>query len=205
MAGSDPVSVQISHKLGYTTTAATSATATVTGLGVAVQKGQAAGIGFWHNQNGQALINSFNGGGAATALSNWLASNFAHLFGNLAGMTNAQVAAYYLAQFGQSGPKLGAEELATALNVYATTNSLGGTAAQAYGFKVDAYGLGASSYNVGANGAAFGVANNTVLDVYQFLQAANARSAQGMMYGGDATLIAEAVNVFDAINSAGGI
>jgi hypothetical protein len=204
-AGGDPVGVQISHRLGDTTTATTSATATVTALGVGVRKGQAAGIGFWHNSNGQALINSFNGGGFATALGNWLADSFANLFGNLAGQTNAQVAAFYLTQFGMSGSKLGVDVLATALNVYATTSALGGTAAVAYGFKVDGYGLGASSYNVGGSGAAFGVANNTVLNVYQLLQAANARAANGVLYGGDPTLMVLALNVFEGVNTAGGL
>jgi hypothetical protein len=120
-------------------------------------------------------------------------------------MTNAQVAAYYLTQFAAAGPKLGAEVMATALNVYATTSSLGGTAAQAYGFKVDAYGLGASTSNVGSNGAAFGVANNTTLNVYQLLMAANAKVVNGVMYGGDATLTAAAVSMFDAVNGAGGL
>ena len=204
-SGSDTIKVQISHKLGYTTTATTSATATVTALGVGVQGGQAAGIGFWHNKNGQALIGSFNGGGSTTALGDWLANSFANLFGSLAGKTNAQVAAYYLTLFGERGPNLGAEVMATALNVYATTSSLGGTAAQAYGFKVSAYGLGASSYNVGCDGSAFGVANNTVLNVYQILRAANAEAANGVLYAGDATLIAQALNVFDGINTAGAI
>jgi uncharacterized repeat protein (TIGR01451 family) len=199
------VSVQISHVHAYTTTATTSATATVTGLGVAVQKGQAAGIGFWHNKNGQALIDSFNGGTSATALGNWLASNFSNLFGSLAGKTNSDVAAFYQTLFGQFGSKLGAEVMATALNVFATTSSLGGSAAQAYGFTVNAYGLGASSYNVGSNGAAFGVTNNTALNVYQFLLAANAKVSKGVLYSGDTTLIADAVNVFDGINTAGGI
>ena len=204
-AGGDPVGVQISHNLGYTTTATTSATATVTSLGTGVQKGQAASIGFWHNSSGQALIQSFNGGAKSTALGNWLAATFANLYGGLAGKTNAYVAAYYVTLFGQSGSKLGAEVLATALNVYATTSSLGGTAAQAYGFKVDAYGLGASSWNVGGNGAAFGVANNTVLNVYQLLQAANAKAVSGVLYGGDPTLMALALNVFDGVNTAGGL
>ncbi len=204
-AASLAVSVRISHNLGYTTTATTSATATITGLGAAVQKGQGAGIGYWHNKNGQALIAGFGITAAGQSLANWLATTFPHLFGNLAGMTNAQVASYYLTQFGQSGPKLGAEVMATALNVYATTSSLGGAAGQAYGFTVSAYGLGASSYNVGGNGAAFGVANNTTLNVYQLLQAADLQQGgKGVLYGGNGTLIADAVNVFDGINSAGG-
>jgi hypothetical protein len=55
--------------------------------------------------------------------------------------------------------------LATALNVYATTSSLGGTAAVVYGFHVSPAGLGACSFNVGLDGAAFGVANDATLTV----------------------------------------
>jgi hypothetical protein len=72
----EPVQVTISHNLGYTTTATTKATATVTSLGLGVSTGQTAGIGFWQNTNGQALIASFNGGSTSTMLSAWLASTF---------------------------------------------------------------------------------------------------------------------------------
>jgi len=41
------------------------------------------------------------------------------------------VASFYLSQFGLSGPKAEAQVLATALNVYATTSSLGGNAGAA--------------------------------------------------------------------------
>jgi hypothetical protein len=71
--GIDAVSVQISHNLGNTTTATVYPTANVTTLGQDVQHGLTGGIGFWHGKNGQALINSFNGGSNATALSTWLA------------------------------------------------------------------------------------------------------------------------------------
>jgi hypothetical protein len=37
-----------------------------------VQQGQAAGIGFWNNKNGQALILALNGGGASHELGDWL-------------------------------------------------------------------------------------------------------------------------------------
>jgi hypothetical protein len=184
---------------------------TVANLGIGVQKGQAGGIGFWHNNNGQKLLNSFSGGPNATALANWLAATFPNLYGinatagNLTGKTNAQVAAFYLTLFNLSGPKLDAQVLATALNVYATTQSLGGTAAQTYGFKVDAYGLGAASFSVGANGPAFGVVNNTTLNVYQLLLAANKKAVGGVLYGGDQSLRNQAINVFDAINQAGGL
>ena len=46
------------------------------------------------------------------------------------------MAAFYQAQL--SSNVLDAEVLATALNVYATTQSLGGTAGRAYGFTVSA-------------------------------------------------------------------
>src|SRR5262249_44787527 len=76
-----------------------------------VVAGQFATIGFWHNQNGQAVINAFNGSSSSTALGTWLASNFPHLFGaanpylsgSLAGKTNAQVAAAYLNLWTPSG------------------------------------------------------------------------------------------------------
>ena len=63
--------------------------------------GDTATIGFWHNKNGQALIDSLNGGSTATALGNWLATQFPYLYGpqssnNLTGATNAQVAALFL-------------------------------------------------------------------------------------------------------------
>jgi hypothetical protein len=98
-----------------------------------------------------------------------------------------------------------AEVLAAALNVYATTQSLGGNAGVAYGFAVTANGLGASSVNVGADGAAFGVANNTTRNVYQLLLAVNRRAVNGVRYNGDATLRQQASDLFDALNSAGGL
>jgi hypothetical protein len=205
------VSVQISHNLGNTTTATVSDTATVTNLGLGVKHGLTGDIGFWHNSSGQALINSFNGGSTATALSSWLATAFPNLYGasaggnNLTGQSNAQVAAFYLSQFALPSPTVEAQVLATALNVYATTTSLGGTAGQAYGFTVTATGLGADSYNVGSDGAAFGVANKTTLNVYELLQAVNRQAVNGVLYNGDKTLRSEASDLFGALNQAGAI
>jgi uncharacterized repeat protein (TIGR01451 family) len=207
----ETVQVTIRHNLGYTTTASTTGTATVTNLGQGVQHGQAAGIGFWHNKNGQALIQSFNGGSTSTVLANWLAATLPNLYGtgaganNLTGMTNAQLAAFYQTQFGLPGAKVEAQVLATALNVFATTMSLGGTAGAAYGFTVSATGLGAQSYSVGSDGAAFGVANSSTLNVYELLQAVNQRAVNGLLYGGNTTLRQEAADLFNALNSAGGI
>jgi hypothetical protein len=186
-------------------------TVVVTNLGSGVQAGQSSGGGFWHNTNGQALIDSFNGGANHTELSTWLATNFPNLYGanagghNLTGETNAQVAALYQSLFSLQGPKLDAAVLGTALSIYATTASLGGTVAQQYGFTVTAYGLGAAAYNVGSDGAAFGVPNGTTRNVYQLLQTVNSQAVAGVLYNGDLTLRQEAMDVFDGIAARGGL
>jgi hypothetical protein len=213
--GSYALSVQISHNLGNTTTATVFPTATVTSLGQTVQHGLTGDIGFWNNKSGQALINAFNGGPDATALSSWLATAFPNLYGanagsnNLSGFSNAQVAAFYQSQLSLRflfGSNLEAEVLATALNVYASTLSLGGNLGQTYGFSVTATGLGADSFNVGADGAAFGVANNSTRNVYELLEAVNQQAVVGApLYNGDTTLRKEANDLFDALNQAGAI
>jgi hypothetical protein len=205
------VSVQISNPNTTPNPATVSDTVTVTSLGQNVVKGLTGTIGFWHNSNGQLLITSFNGGQSSTALSAWLVATFPNLYGagtgsnNLTGMTNAQVAAYLQTLFSMSGSKAQAQVLAVALNVYATTSSLGGNAGKAYGFTVSAAGLGAYSFNVGTDGAAFGVANNTTLNVYELLQAVNKQAKNGVLYGGDATLQSECADLFTALNNAGDI
>jgi N-acetylneuraminic acid mutarotase len=185
--------------------------ATVSSLGLYVQSGQTAEIGFWHNKHGQALIDSFNGGPDATALSAWLAASFPNLYGasagsnNQSGKTNAEVAAFYLSQFDLHGPKVEAQVLATALNVYATTLALGGTAAQAYGFAVSAGGLGARSFNVGDDGSAFGVANRGTLNVYQLLLAANQAAVQGVLFSSNRSAQHDGADLFGDLNEAGEI
>jgi hypothetical protein len=139
-------------------TATVSDTATVTRLGQGVGTGLTAGIGFWHNKNGQALITSFNGGPSSTVLPNWQAASFPNLYGagaganSLAGKTNAQVATYFQTLFALGGTQVQAQVLAVALKVYARTSSLGGTAGVAYGFTVSATRPGARSYSVGTEG-----------------------------------------------------
>ena len=103
------------------------------------------------------------------------------------------------------GKQAQGQALAVALNVYATTSSLGGNAGAAYGFSVSATGLGARSYSVGKDGAAFGVANNTTLDVYQLLLAVNKKAVNGVLYGGNTTLQAQAAELFNALDQAGSI
>jgi hypothetical protein len=177
----------------------------------AVQKGQTAGIGFWNNKNGQALIKSFNGGATATQLASWLAATLPDTFGahagsnNLTGKSNADVAALFQQDFLLKGVKLDAQLLATALNVYATSATLDSNKAAApYGFAVSGDGVGTAAVNVGGNGAAFGVANNAVLTVMDLLKAADAQAVNGVLYNGDATKRNEANNVFNAINESGG-
>jgi uncharacterized repeat protein (TIGR01451 family) len=209
--GKDMISVQISHKLGYTTTARVGGTATVTSLGLNVQRHLAGSIGFWDGKNGQALVSHFNGGAAATALSAWLAATFPDLYGanagadNLTGKTNAQVATFFQSLYSLSIPRADAQVLAMALNVYATTSSLGGSAGTAYGFTVSATGLGARLYNVGGDGAAFGVANRTTLNVYEMLLAVDWKAVAGILYGGNATLRQQVTSLFNALDQAGAI
>jgi uncharacterized repeat protein (TIGR01451 family) len=184
--------------------------------GSPLSQGQTATIGFWHNKNGQAVINNFNGGPAATALGNWLATNFHNLFGSLAGKSNAQVASAYLTAFANTGGVQGntyVQSFAVALAIYTTTDSLGGAstaanpATAAFGFKITAAGAGAATYNIGSNGAAFGVANGTTLTVLQILQFANNNfdAECGHFYVGDKTRTSDLNNVLSGINQAGDI
>ena len=87
--------------------------------------------------------------------------------------------------FNLGSPKIDAHFLATALDVYASTAFLGGADGAKYGFKSTAFGLGAASFNVGSDGAAFGVTNGTVLNVYQILKAIDARAGTGTLYMGN--------------------
>jgi hypothetical protein len=180
-------------------------------LGPAVGRGATATMGFWHNKNGQAVINSFNGSSSSKLLSNWMASNFPNLFGSFAGQTNAQIAADFLTAFGNVGGVQGntyAQTFAVALAVYATDPTLGGNAtAASYGFVVKSGGTGSDSFNVGSNGAAFGVPNNTLLSVFGILQILNSNynPTTHQFYGGSQTLTSAANNVTNGINQGGDI
>jgi parallel beta-helix repeat protein len=181
-----------------------------------VQPGQTASLGFWHSKPGQTLISSFNGGSNSTALANWLATTFPRLYGalagphNLTGMTNAQVAVFYDTLFHErADPRnlshLNASVLSVALDVYATTSSLGGSVAAPYGFTVSAAGLGNATFNISTSGPAFGVPNGTVLTVNQILQAVNDRAVNGVLYNGDAQLRGLADDLFRGLIQAGAI
>ncbi|HLH18216.1 MAG TPA: putative Ig domain-containing protein [Bryobacteraceae bacterium] len=150
-----------------------------------IAAGDTATIGFWHNQNGQALINCLNGGPNATELGNWLATEFPYLYGpnagsgnNLAGKTNAQVAAYYMSVFGSD--KTGAQIMAGALAAYVTNTGLaGGTGAAGYGFNTSAIGTGGHAYNVGTSGSSIGLSNNQAYTVLTLLQQVNLSKRNG--------------------------
>jgi uncharacterized delta-60 repeat protein len=179
--------------------------------GGTVRHGQAAGIGFWNNKNGQALIKSFNGG-TGHQLADWLAATLPNTFGaraggnNLTGKSNADIAALFQQDFVMKGVKLDAQVLATALSVYATNATLDSTGVAAqYGFTVGGDGLGTATVNVGSDGDAFGVASNTTMTVMDVLLAADAQAVNGVLYGGSTTKRSHANDVFSAINQAGGL
>jgi hypothetical protein len=175
-----------------------------------VLPGQTEDAAFWHSGSGQALLRQFDGGPSATALANWLAASFPNLYGasagadDLSGQSNAQVAAFFQGLFAEGHENLAVQVLATALNVYAMTASLGGNTALAYGLLVTAGGLGASSFDVGPDGAAFGVADHTALTVNQLLQAVDQRAAHGVLYAGHRHLRGLAEDLFERLNRAGG-
>src|SRR5262245_13305866 len=174
--------------------------------------GDTATIGFWNNKNGQALINSLNGGSNSKNLSNWLATTFPNIYGanaganNLTNKTNTEVASFFQTLFGQSGQKLDAQVLAVALAMYVTNKNLaGGMFAANYGFNVGDVGTGVATYNIGSNGAAFGVPNDTTMTVLEIMQAANAFAVNGVLWNGNTTLRNMGNDVFSGINQNGDI
>lgn len=180
--------------------------------GGSVRKGQTAGIGFWNNKNGQALILALNGSSARTQLGNWLAATLPNIFGanagsnNLIGESNGAVAALFQSDFLLKGVKLDAQVLATALSVYVTNATLDSTqVAGQYGFTVLGDGVGIATINVGSNGDAFGVTNNSTMTVLDLLLATNDQAVGGLLYSGNATRRSHANNVYSALNQAGGI
>jgi len=177
-----------------------------------VQPGQTAGIGFWHNKNGQALLLALDGGPSSTQLGNWLAATLPNMYGanagsnDLAGKSNAAIAALFQRDFALKGPNPDAQVLATALSVYVTNATLDPTKVAAqYGFTVSGAGVDTATFNVGKNGAAFGVAKNKTLTGMDLVLATNKQSVNGVLYNGDRTLRNEANDLFDALNQAGAI
>jgi hypothetical protein len=167
-------------------------------------------------ENGQALINSLNGGTGAQ-LGGWRGATFTHMFGatghDLTGSTNATVAAYFQTLFATKGDKLEAQVLATVLSVYVTNSTLaGGTFATAYDFTVLADGgTGLATFNVGADGAAVGQVNGTTMTIMDILLAVDQHAIRTttaigfLLYDGDRDARGMADDLFGKINDLGGI
>ncbi len=186
-------------------------------VGSAFAGNQTQASAWWNGTSGQALIKALNSGQNATNLGNWLATNFNNLFGvdagstnNLAGKTNAQVAAYYQSLYSNAAKKPEADALALALNVYVTNSTLAGNAAASYGFAVSSTGLGGSTANVGVNGTACGINDDTVMTIAELLSRANARARKGTLWDANAdgslnsaeTILRNQIDsLFDTINN----
>ena len=170
--------------------------------------GDTATIGFWHNKNGQGLINGATPVTGGLSLGNWLASNFSYLYGakapagdNLTGATNATVAALFTTFFNVKGQNTDAQIMSGALATWFTSSSLNGntSAAQKFGFNMSAGGTGGKTFNVGSDGAAIGLQNNMSYTVFFLLQQANLDKMNG-------TFNANAFNdLFNNINQKGDI
>ena len=185
ITGTPTAAGSFSVKIIDTTGGTGTACALTVNAGFPLKAGDTATIGYWQNNNGQALINALNGGSSATQLANWLATNFPYLYGpnssnNLTGKTNANVAALFITFFGASGQKTNAQMMAGALASYVTNANLAGsTVAGGYGFNVSSTGTGAKTDNVSSDGTGAGLQNNTSYTVMQLLQQANKQTQQG--------------------------
>ena len=166
-----------------------------------IQNGQTATIGFWHNKNGQRLIKSTQG----SELADWLAEEFPNLYGFMRGRSGDDVASLFQGLFNlRWGPKAEAQVMATALNVYFSTSSLGGDLGTSHGFRPTASGLGGASVRVGLEGCALGIRPGSSRTVDQLLDLANSRACWGIFYMNSWGRGAIA-GVFSGINEAGSI
>jgi hypothetical protein len=194
---------------------ATNNFALVPAAGAQLKKGQTAGIGYWQNKNGQALILKMNGSAGCQQLGNWLAENFPNMFGCLVGKTNAEVAACYRAVFATKGDKTEAHFFATALSLYVTSSILsGGTYAAAYGFMVTADGARVAVFNVGSCGAVAGLSSNTTEALMDILLALDDQASSpgpslatgvGTLFVGNQPTRSMATELLAAINEWGNI
>lgn len=167
--------------------------------------GDTATMGFWHNKNGQAVINSASN---SPALGNWLATNFPCMLGSLAGDSDAQVAAAFETAFGNVGGTAGNDNcqfFAAALACYFTSTTLDGTNPEPvkFGFNQSSGGTGGHTFNVGSDGAEFGVANNTTLTVFQILQYVDQNECP--LSGQTKDVLGDINNVLNGINQGGDI
>ncbi|HLJ97664.1 MAG TPA: hypothetical protein VKU02_31170, partial [Gemmataceae bacterium] len=203
-AGSYFLAVAIDHE-GVRTLV--SSPATVGSIDAFVPAGMIKPISFWEGLQGQELARRFGATANGQSLGQWLAMTFPDLYGggnsapNLGAFTNSQIGSYYQSLFLVSkGVGLDAEVLATALEVFTTTTSLGGSVGQSYGFTVNAFGLAAYDWNIGSNGSAFGASNFTVFDVFQILATTNDSAVSGEPWGTNTFLRDEGLSVYMGIN-----
>jgi uncharacterized repeat protein (TIGR01451 family) len=180
-----------------------------TDTGIGVGPNQTRTINWWDTPfQGQQLIRTAPlTPSAGQTLGQWLGSTYPNLYGggngapDLSGFSNDMVAAFFDSLFHQTTrPRLEANVMATALAVFFTTQSLGGSVGKFYGLSVNAAGVGAYDENVLSSGSAFGVPNNTVLTVDQILQAANNAAVNGHPWNGNSHLQQLAFQVFALIN-----
>lgn len=167
--------------------------------------GDTATIGFWHNKNGQAVINSASN---SPALANWLATTFPCMLGSLSGDSDAQVASAFETAFSNVGGVQGNDNVqffAAGLASYFTSTTLDGTNPEPvkFGFNQSPGGTGSKTYNVGNNGAAFGVPNNTTLTVVQILQYVDQNECP--LSNDSTNVLNEINNVLNGINQGGDI
>jgi PKD repeat protein len=204
-SGSYTITVVINHE-GVMTTL--TQTINVSSPGPLFQGLQTRTSGFWNDQLGQELLRRLTktNGGTGHTLGQWLASTFPKLYGagspnNLMTFSNSQIGTYYKVLFNQFNTNmLDAEVLSLALYIYATTSSLGGTAGSQYNLHVDAIGLGAYLFNIGFHGAAFGVANGTVLDIFHIMLAANNTAVGGEAWDSNLSLRNDGLAVIRLLN-----
>jgi len=171
---------------------------------------------FWEGLQGQGLIRRFGVTSSNQTLGQWLAAKFPNLYGggggapNLSSFSDAQIGSYYQSLYlAAHGTGLDVEILATVLDDFTTTLSLGGNTTdsgglpigQDYGFTVNSYGLGAYSWNIASSGAAFGTPNYQVLTVYQILLATDNFATGGEPWGSNTFLRNETLTVFQGINA----
>jgi hypothetical protein len=188
---------------------------------------QTATVGFWANNNGQSLINSFGKTSSGLTLANWLATTFPKLFGsgapaysvssvtgmNLANRSNADIYSYFVRIKDAQGGNVYAQVLGSALAIFTTTNSLntGATSrslASKFGFILSNSGTGAINFTVPqSDWSAFGITSSSSAKktILQLLQIANNSTVSGKLNGGNTTLVNQVNEVFSTINVRGDI
>ncbi|MCH8044807.1 MAG: cadherin domain-containing protein [Planctomycetes bacterium] len=149
--------------------------------GGGLNSGDTATIGYWHNKNGQALIEKLDEDGDLTA---WLLDNFGNIFdlGDFDEYGGSVSEFYRMAFFKKKlkgTPKVDAQFMAVAFATFATSSNLSNGGAAEYGFNVTDSGIGTTVINVGEGGDAFGVANGTNMTIMALLLATNSLTGVG--------------------------